>query len=264
MVVSFLIKEKGTTEMHHYIESSAWEQILLYLRTLKGIHTKDEDKLRLFLEAVWYVTRSGCQWRLLPLYYGCWRAIHKRFKSWSETGVIEGFLRHLTKEYDREFIMIDSTIIRAHPCSAGYKKNQQDREALGRSKGGFTPKIHAVVDSLGQALRFSLTPGQRHDINQASALIQNFEGAHVIADKGYDSNALIEQIQNQNCTAVIPSKSNRRIPRDYDRHLYKERHLVECFFHKIKQFRRLFSRFDKTAEVYLAFLCFAPALIWMR
>ena len=84
-----------------------------------------------------------------------------------------------------------------------------------------------VVDGLGQALRFSLTPGQRHDITQASTLLQSFEYANIIADKGYDSNALIDQIQEQNCIPVIPCRSNRKIPREYDEHLYKERHLVE-------------------------------------
>lgn len=116
---------------------------------------------------------------------------------------------------------------------------------------------------MGQPLRFSLTPGQRHDITQASSLIQGFEGANVIADKGYGSNALIEQIQNQNCTPVIPPKSNRKTPREYDQHHYKERHFIECFFNKIKHFRRIFSCFDKTSAVYLSFPRFVAALIWM-
>lgn len=147
--------------------------------------------------------------------------------------------------------MIDSTIIRAHPCAASYKKDQNAREFLGRSKGGFTTKIHMVADDLGQALRFSLTPGQRHDIIQASIFLQVLEHANIIADKGYDSNILIHQIQEQNCISVIPCRSNRKIPRVYDEHLYKERHLVECLFNTIKKFRRIFSRFDKKASFFL-------------
>lgn len=118
--------------------------------------------------------------------------------------------------------MIDSTIIRAHPCAAGYEKDQSTRECLclGRSKEGLTTKIHMVVDALGQALKFSLTPGQRHDITQASTLLQGFEQAYVIADKTYDSNALIEQVYQQKCTPVIPSRSNRKVPREYDEHIY--------------------------------------------
>lgn len=86
----------------------------------------------------------------------------------------------------------------------------------------------------------------------------------VIADKGYDADSLIEQIDQQGAEAVIPSRNNRKQPRDYDRHRYKERHLIECLFGKIKQYRRIFSRFDKLARNYWSFLCFACALIWLR
>jgi transposase len=148
--------------------------------------------------------------------------------------------------------------------TSGYKKDSQAEQALGRSKGGFTTKIHAVVDALGQALRFSLTAGQRHDITQAPHLIEGFKNSNVIADKGYDSKAFIGQIEKQHCTPVIPPRSNRKDPRHYDEHLYKERHLVECFFNKIKHFRRVFSRFDKKASSFMGFLADASILLWLR
>jgi transposase len=86
----------------------------------------------------------------------------------------------------------------------------------------------------------------------------------VIADKAYDSDALIELIEQQGAQAVIPSRANRKQPREYDRHSYKERHLIECFFSKLKQYRRVFSRFDKLARNYWGFVCFACSLIWLR
>lgn len=248
----------------YYIEQGAWEQILLFLIETKGIHTKNENSLRRFVEGVWYVLRGGCQWRLLPSCYGHWRAVHRRFKAWSDRGIWEGILVCVSKDYDGESVMIDATVVRAHPCACGYKRDSQDHEALGRSKGGFTTKIHAVVDALGQALRFTLTPGQHHDITQASALLEGFENTNVIADKAYDSDALMDQLKKQHCTPIIPPRSNRKIPRDYDKHLYKERHLIECFFNKIKHFRRVFSRFDKDVRSFMSFLCFASALIWLR
>lgn len=163
--------------------------------------------------------RTGAQWRELPKYYGKWRSTHKRFEQWYHKGLWNQILIYFTEGYDGESVMIDSTIIRAHPCASGYEKDQHIRECLGRNKGSFTTKIHMVVNALGQALRFSLMPGQRHDITQASSLLQGFEHAHVIADKAYDANALIDQIQSQNCVPVIPSRSNRKVPRDYDEHL---------------------------------------------
>jgi transposase len=120
------------------------------------------------------------------------------------------------------------------------------------------------VDGLGNPLRFELGAGQRHDITGARALIAGFDAEYVIADKGYDSDELIEDIENMGAMAVIPLRSNRKTPREYDRYLYKERHLVECFINKIKHFRHIFSRFDKLASRYHGFLSFVGALIWLR
>jgi transposase len=113
-------------------------------------------------------------------------------------------------------------------------------------------------------LKFILTPGQRNDITQAQNLIKDFKNTTVIADKGYDSNALLDFIAEQKSIAVIPSKKNRKIQRKYDKHLYKERHLIECFFNKIKHFRRIFSRFDKTSTSFLGFLTFASVILCLR
>ena len=105
-----------------------------------------------------------------------------------------------------------------------------------------TTKIHALVDALGNPLKFILTPRQRNDITQGASLLEGAGNTTVIADKAYDSNALLEVIEMHKSTAVMPPKKNRKVQRDYDKDLYKERHLVECFFGKIKHFRPVFSR----------------------
>lgn len=248
----------------YYITIEKWQRIYSALQVISGIRVKDESVTYRFIEGVYFIMKTGAQWRELPSYYGKWRSIHKRYESWCSKGIWNQILEVFSSDYDGESVMIDATIMRAHPCAAGYEKGQHDREALGRSKGGFTTKVHAVVDALGQALKFSLTPGHRHDITQASYLIEGFENSNIIADKGYDSKAFIEQIERQHCTPVIPSRSNRRDPRQYDKHLYKERHLVECFFNKIKHFRRVFSRFDKKASSFMGFLAYASIILWLR
>jgi hypothetical protein len=98
-------------------------------------------------------------------------------------------------EADLEWVIIDATIVRAHACSAGYGKNSQDREALGRSKGGFTTKIHALLDALGNPLKFILSPGQRHESTQAEKLIEGGPLSVLIADKGYDSHTLVHSLE---------------------------------------------------------------------
>ena len=114
------------------------------------------------------------------------------------------------------------------------KKGGQAAQALGRSRGGFSTKIHVSVDGLGNPLRFILTGGQQHDITQAEELIAGYAGEHVLADQGYDAQEFRQHILELGMIPVIPPRSNRKAPADYDRHLYRERHLVECFINKIK------------------------------
>lgn len=250
--------------MNYYIKQREWEQIFKILQIRKDINSINEAKLRRFIEAVYYVMRTGCQWRMLPCSYGKWRSIHKRFKEWSDKGIFANLFEELKIDPDMESIMADSTIVRAHSCSSGYIKDGAEQEALGRSKGGFSTKIHALVDALGNPLKFVLTAGQRNDITQGKSLIEGTKNTVIIADKGYDANALLETITDQDSIAVIPPKKNRKVQRDYDEHVYKERHLIECFFSKIKHFRRIFSRFDKKASIFMSFLHFVGALIWLR
>jgi transposase len=250
--------------MDYHIKNEEWEGILSFLRSISGLHTRNDKQLRRFIEGVWYILRTGCQWRLLPSHYGHWRTVHKRFKLWCVRGIWEQLFCSVQKEPDLEHVMIDTTIVRAHSCSAGLEKNSGSKEALGRSKGGFTTKIHALVDGLGNPLKFRLTPGQCHDVTQSYDIIENIYGSTVIADKGYDANSLVTQLEAQECQTVIPSRKNRKNPRKHDTHLYKERHLIECFFGKMKHYRRVFSRFDKSASVFFSFLCLVGALIWLR
>jgi len=120
------------------------------------------------------------------------------------------------------------------------------------------------VDALGNPLRFRLTGGQRHDITQAEELIADCASDYVIADRSYDTDYFLQVIMLSGAIPVIPPKANRKSPHYYDAHLYRERHLVECFINKIKHYRRIFSRFEKLDGCYLGFLCFVGTLIWLR
>ena len=120
------------------------------------------------------------------------------------------------------------------------------------------------VDALGNPLHFTLTGGQVHDITQAEALITDYSAENVIADKAYDSDGFLQVVVNYGAVPVIPPRSKRKVSRQYDKHLYRERHLVQCFINKIKHYRHIFSRFDKLANRYLGFISFVGALIWLR
>jgi transposase len=147
----------------------------------------------------------------------------------------------------------------------GHKKSGgQENQALGRSRGGFSTKIHITVDGLGNPLRLRLTAGQTHESTQAQALLEGLLGQHVIADRGYAGQPLVDWIVEQGAVAVIPPHQRAKQRRDYDTWLYRERHLIECFVNKLKHFRRVFSRFDKLASRYLGFLQFVSTLVWLR
>jgi transposase len=143
---------------------------------------------------------------------------------------------------------------------ARLKKGPQE---IGRSRGGPSTKIHVVVDALGNPVRVVLSPGQTHEMKLAYALLSDIHDAYVAGDSAYDAAPLAEQLRANGCTVVIPSNPTRASPRQIDRHLYRERSLVECFFQRIKRFRRIAMRFDKLARNFLAFVHLASALVWL-
>jgi len=219
---------------------------------------------RLFVEAVIWKFRTGVPWRDTPTRFGAWKNIHTRFSRWAKKRVWESLFKTLADDPDNEYAMIDATIVRAHQHSAGARKEKGVNQAIGRSRGGLTTKIHMVVDGLGNPLTFSLTGGHAHDITQAETLMEQVQPDAVLADKGYDADGFIAGLRVRAIKPVIPPKANRKIKRDCDFALYAERNLVERFFQIIKQFRGIATRYEKTARNFLAGLQLVCALAWLK
>ena len=126
-------------------------------------------------------------------------------------------------------------------------------------------KIHTIVDALGNPIGFHLTGGEAHDLVGADHLLPQMQADTLLADKAFDADErVIQPLTAAGKTAVIPSRANRKSPRDYDRHLYRERHLIENFFAKLKQFRAIATRYDKTAPNFLAAVYLAASAIWLN
>jgi transposase len=148
--------------------------------------------------------------------------------------------------------------------ACGREKRGQAGEALGRSRGGFSTKIHIIVDALGNPVEFLLTAGQEADVTQSEPSIVGHKAGAFILDKAYDSDAVVAAAKRQGAEAVIPPKRNRKVPRDYDKHLYKERKEVEWFISLIKQYRRVATRYEKTARNFLGFVHAASIMVLLR
>ncbi len=158
--------------------------------------------------------------------------------------------------------MIDMTTVWVHQHVAGQKSTAL-AEALDRSRGGFTTKLHAAIDSLGNPLGFVLTPGRRADITQAETLVAPYTIDAVIADKGYDSNSFVALVEASEAETVVPTRRNHKEQREIDANLYADRNKIERFFGRLKHYRRIATRYDKTARNYLTFVYLASAMTWL-
>ena len=121
-----------------------------------------------------------------------------------------------------------------------------------------------MVDALGNPLPIELTPGHWADSPQALPLLEAIEPLAVVADKGYDTNEIVQTLVSQGIQVVIPPKASRIDQRAYDKNLYADRNKVERFFNLLKGYRRIATRYDKTASSFLAAIHLACALIWLR
>ena len=155
--------------------------------------------------------------------------------------------------------MLDATIVRAHVPAAGARKSGDQQ--LGRSRRRFGTQIHAACDGLGNPVKFLRTPGQTHDITQAAPLLEGLAAEQVIANKGDDGDPVLQTIHEQGGQAVIPPRSNRKVPRSYDSQRDRERNHIERLFARLKQCRRLATRYDKTDRNFRAFLHLAATMI---
>jgi transposase len=144
------------------------------------------------------------------------------------------------------------------------KKDGED-EAIGRSRGGLSTKIHTMVGALGNPVGFFLTGGQAHDLEGTDHFLPSVQADTLIADKAFDVDArVIEPLEAAGKATVIQSKANRQSPREFDTEIYKERHLIGNFFAELEQFRAIATRYEKTKRNFLAAIHLVAAVIWLN
>ena len=249
------------------LTDEAWAEIAPILTAIKsraGSPPVLSD--RMFIDAVLYLARPGTPWRDLPEEFGHWDAVYNRFRRWERRGL----WRQLW-----ERLQTDVSPRTRHHCARPsarrwrIKKNGgHAAQALGRSRGGLSTKIHAGCRDERTGIAVVLTAGHCHESPVFATVLAQVPPepplTHAIMDKGYDSDRIREQLLAQDIVPVIPPKSNRREPLDYNKDLYKLREKVERFFNKLKQFRRIATRYEKLSQTFLAFIHLVAAWIIIK
>ena len=213
---------------------------------------------RQLLNAILWICKTGAPWRDLPSYYAPWKTVYTRLSRWHHVEILEDIFIALNDSPNLENLRLDSTVVSAHQHSATAKKGGSNSEEnlIGSSRGGKSTKIHALVDALGNPIIFHVTAGNVNDSPVAIKLLEQVElqDVNVIADRAYGGNATREYISKHGGQYTIPPKINVREKWEVDWWLYKERHVIECFFNKLKHFRRIATRYEKTPEIFQTFL----------
>ena len=243
-----------------------WTRVLEVFRACRSRRGDKGRDDRRFLEAIHYFAVHNVTWRALPAAFGKWNSVWKRFWRLSQAGVFEAFFDALARLSRTAHLvqMFDSTIVRAHVSAAG-AKGGQDGHALGRSRGGFSSKIHLKVDLEGLPLAFHLTEGQAGDGPQFEILLDlgpDIVPRAAVGDKGYDGQRNRAAARQRGICPVIPFKSSaRRRPAFFPKALYRARARIEQLVGKLKRFKRIALRCEKTSQNFGSFVAFALGLI---
>lgn len=226
-----------------------------------GIYDKPE--LRMMVEGMLYRMRVGCPWRDLPSLFGLWNSVYQKFNRWSSKNKLMTIFKALAQKSDFEWEFIDGSIVKAHQHSAG--ATSKENQAIGKSKGGNTTKIHMAAESNGLPIDFEITGGEVHECKVACEFVEQLPVAeYTIADKGYNKEELREIIRKKPSIPIIPRRRNSKQGNaDIDWNLYRYRHLIENLFARLKHFRSIATRYDKLKRNYKSTLALACAFLWL-
>jgi transposase len=230
------------------------------------------SNLRRTIEAIIWRHHNGAKWRAIPSDLGPWWRAAQTFIRWARLGVWERLLT-LAQERGVQLGMtfLDGTSIRAHQKAAGAARKggsqaeRDQREALGRSRGGYGTKACVIADGLGRAVAFILAPGQAHELPHAVPLLACLPGVPkwVVADRGLSSHAFREHIWTLGARPAIPSRRNEDEVACPD-WIYANRNHVERLWARLKEWRAIATRYEKTAQSFMGVLCLAATLDWLK
>ncbi|MCP3411329.1 IS5 family transposase [Bradyrhizobium sp. CCGB01] len=246
-----------------WLSDAAWAAIEPHLpKNQPGARRVDGRRV---ISGILHVLKVGCRWCDFPADYGPSTTIYNRLNRWSRRGFWLKLLDALVEAGAvTKSTAIDSTYIKAQRAAFGGKGGRA-AQAIGRSRGGWTTKVHALTDVIGRPYALMLTPGNVSDMKAAAALLERAGPMrYLLGDKGYDADRLRRLARQAGATPVIPGRRNRRRTIRYDKQRYRGRHLIENAFCRLKDFRRVHTRYDKLAANFLSAVALATAVaFWL-
>ena len=248
------------TRRRYELTDHEWSIILPLLPNKpRGVPRVDDQRV---LNGILWRFRTGSPWAEVPERYGPPTTCYNRFVRWRKAGVWDRLLEAVSEAYDGDIVMIDSTCVRVHQHAATGKKGMETMVAWDVPAAGLRAKS---TRSSTPKVTLRLTGGQIADCAEAVALTDELgEGDILLADKGYDTNAIRAKAAERKAWANIPPKSNRKGSFVFSRWVYRQRNLAERFFNRIKQFRGIATRYDKRPENYLAAVKLVATRIWCQ
>jgi len=263
--------------VRHRLSDDEWDLIADLFPEPTGVG-RPPNKPRDMMDGILWVLRTGAPWRDIPPEIGKWQSVWDAFNRWNKDGTLGQILARLMASHvdvglvGTDLWLVDGTVVRAARCAAGGGKeddpDEPDDHGLGRSRGGFSTKIHLVSDDQGHPLAVKITPGQEHESQSLCELIESIKIADhdgrliplpdkLAGDKGYRAEWIDDYLLDLGITPVIPSKANED-PNDrvvkFDRQAYRSRNIIERLIGWLKESRRILTRFEKTAQNYLGMI----------
>ena len=220
---------------------------------------------RRVLNGIFWVLRSGAPWRDLPETFGPYTTCYNRFVRWRRAGVWAAIMNALAGAHDAAVQMIDTSIVRVHQHGSCITKNQETVDGTVTRAGCGPQDSSIMIGKNGLPVRLALTPGEAHDNRLAGKLLSRLKsGSMLLADRGYDADWIRELAMKKGLSPGIPQKQLNDPDSAEPPYLYRTRNRIERFFNRIKQCRRVATRYDKLAANYLAFVQLASIRLWLR
>lgn len=266
---------------HKNLTNEQWARLKPLLPPQKPSTGRTNLPHRPIINGILWVLRTGAPWEELPRRYGKHKTVSSRYYRWCKQGIWQRIFSELQAQADDDGTLdwtihfVDSTVIRAHQHAAGAKDSDAETEALGRSQGGFSTKLNVRADGQGRPLSFVLQPGQQHESRAFEPLMQSDVAKRrrrgrprgrplrVCADKAYSSQHIRHWLRQRGIRVTIPRKANERRGGRFNKELYKLRARVEQLINRLKQFRRIATRYEKRAENYLGMVTIGAILLWL-